>query len=404
VKGLKPTFIAVLAIGLMAGSAVGVVAQDAELLPGVDLVTEEVEPGVFRVVGDGLHDLSGSVFIEYFPAQSDGRVVAGLDGSIWWLGPDGFFRLGEEGIHSWPTDVPADVPVPIFGDYEVGPEGTMWVTSSLVGSDLGVALRSFDGDSWTTRRKRPAKGTFGGVEIQQDGTVWVAERTGKHGTTWRVVRLDADGWEVLPGKIERLSNLDMSVAQDGGQEVWVMAPMQRLQRHDGSRWSVQQVPQSRLAPARLKNARRATVAPDGQTLWVLLRSGRELARFGGSNWKVYEVPDGGASSSRAYGAFFEAARDGSLWFNPIRPSDVACDGVANVDGDTVRYFLRDHCVYAMDIAPDGSVWLQAGENQGDPSLLWTSEMTDAPVDILLAQLSFPVHTYVITPEAVAVTE
>ena len=33
--------------------------MNPDLLPGVDLVTEEVEPGVYRVVDDGLRDLSG---------------------------------------------------------------------------------------------------------------------------------------------------------------------------------------------------------------------------------------------------------------------------------------------------------------------------------------------------------
>jgi hypothetical protein len=39
----------------------------------------------------------------------------------------------------------------------------------------------------------------------------------------------------------------------------------------------------------------------------------------------------------------------------------------------------------MDVAPDGSVWLQAGEPRDDPSL----------------GRDVPIHTYVITPEAVA---
>jgi len=46
-----------------------------DLLPGVDLVTEEVEPGVYRVVSDGVRELE-------WPATQDTSLIAGLDGSV----------------------------------------------------------------------------------------------------------------------------------------------------------------------------------------------------------------------------------------------------------------------------------------------------------------------------------
>ena len=66
----------------------------------------------------------------------------------------------------------------------------------------------------------------------------------------------------------------------------------------------------------------------------------------------------------------------------IDRSDTECDGVASFDGAAWTHYLRDHCIYAMDIAPDGTVWVQAGERP-------THQDFGA------------VATYVIRPEAVA---
>ena len=92
---------------------------------------------------------------------------------------------------------------------------------------------------------------------------------------------------------------------------------------------------------------------------------------------------------RDFANVFEVARDGSLWFNThtaavSESSAPECDGIINFDGDTVRHFLRDLCVYAMDIAPDGTVWLQASDS-------WEPEQPEPA----------PVHAYAITPAAVA---
>ena len=61
----------------------------SDIVPGVDLVTEEVEPGVLRVVSDGVRELSA-------PANRDeGKVVVAPDGNVWVFGTDGFYRLGD---------------------------------------------------------------------------------------------------------------------------------------------------------------------------------------------------------------------------------------------------------------------------------------------------------------------
>ena len=46
----------------------------ANLLPGVDLVAEEVSPGIFRVLGDGRNDLSENIW--HVAAAADGNVGA----------------------------------------------------------------------------------------------------------------------------------------------------------------------------------------------------------------------------------------------------------------------------------------------------------------------------------------
>ena len=66
-----------------------------------------------------------------------------------------------------------------------------------------------------------------------------------------------------------------------------------------------------------------------------------------------------------------------------------CDGIVSFDGETVTCFLRDRCIYGMDIAPDGHVWLQGGEPGEVP------RQHGSPTTI---------HTYVITPEAISGTE
>ena len=173
---------------------------------------------------------------------------------------------------------------------------------------------------------------------------------------------------------------------------------QRLHRHDGNDWQVVMTPDA-------GGEMRADAAPDG-TLWVGLSTecgpgtpgnavgeycigaSDLLARFDGTDWEVFDASDGIPRTGhhyRMFWGFFEAAPDGSVWFDPTVADeelvDSDCDGVANFDGEAVRRYLRGMCIYAMDVAPDGAVWLQGAQPAYD----------DPP----------PIDTYVITPEAVA---
>ena len=68
-----------------------------ELLPDVSLVTEQVEPGVFRVLSDGVREPARVADDDdaYLNGILESNIAAGSDGSVWWFGPESFFRLGD---------------------------------------------------------------------------------------------------------------------------------------------------------------------------------------------------------------------------------------------------------------------------------------------------------------------
>jgi hypothetical protein len=144
----------------------------------VDLVTEEVEPGVHRVMSDGLRDLSRTADDEgrYLGGILDGNIVAGLYGSVWWFGREGFFRIGDEGMNRWPARLVERI-APGQVDLEVGPDGTIWLPSRPPERlDSDTTISSYDGASWTTHRlagEGDLTWSFG-VEVQADGSVWTA--------------------------------------------------------------------------------------------------------------------------------------------------------------------------------------------------------------------------------------
>ena len=334
----------------------------SDLLPGVDLVTAEVEPGVYRVVSDGVREPSRTRDDKdrYLGGILDGNVVAGLDGSVCGSG--------------W-TASTASVRRPCI----VGRRGHLWSRRWR-----GAAVKRWALD----------------VEVQQDGTVWMARSTkkgdGSSGVI-RAARLGDNGWEILPGSVKArdLGAGDVILAESGGSDAWLMSGYYLhgpLYRHDGEGWVVEQTPE-------VGGVARAAVGPDG-TLWVRLNAecvsedricgsvSDILARFDGSDWDVHDSSDGipmMGDHYQGFEGFFAVAPDRSVWFNPIgdyERTGSECDGLANFDGQAVRYFLRDRCIFAMDMATDGTVWLQAGDS-ARPG---------------------PIDTYVITPEAVVGTQ
>ncbi len=406
-------------------------ASDA-LLPGLALVTEEVEPGVLRVVSDGSRELTRAVAAA--SEMDDGDIVAGLDGSIWVFGRDGFFRIGSERTYGWDEEPTFQGFEPTFQGAEVAPDGTLWRV-------VGRTLRSFDGEAWTVRRTIRKGDEFIGLVALPDGDIWAAwQGDGDCPTCLRTVvgRLDVDGWtkRVHPfgGKdFGRYRGDAFTVTDDG------MAWLGGWFVYDDDRAAqagllglghgpVCCVPDPMASPPPPGTVLRtadpaASPAPywsqpavgsgdplfgsfaaahDG-ILWQNLRG--SLGRFADGEWTVYSEPDSARvrlppDSRRSpsvrmvetapgdiTGGVIAAAPDGSVW---LWGGPTPCSGLARFDGASSTRYLRDSCIAAVAVAPDGTVWVQAG--------------TGPPEGVGDGWEGSPVETYVIRPEAAAATE
>ena len=353
-----------------------------ELLPGVALDLEAVEPGVFRVDGDGVRDLAR--------ANND-DIVAGPDGSVWLLRPERFFRLGSDEWHEWPTSRSWD------RDFEVAPEGTVWVHA-------GSAIQSFDGQEWTTRQSTDG---VAGLEIAPDGTVWATWLSRSGVEVFGL--LDEDGGRILDSPagglvpIDRgiLSLLPVTDPDDiwatfndgiGGSEVVraVDGVWRRLVDVEGTEATWRRLDEQALGDSPEVGSLVADVGLDG-TVWGVATfldaaadsMENDLYRFDGSAWSRWSLHDIGFEPGPG-DAQFKVAPDGSLWFGvregPFGGTESSCDGVARFDGQTWDRHLAGLCVRAIDITSDGVVWLLAREPDADLR-----------------------HVYVIDPETAAAT-
>ena len=115
--------------------------------------TEEVQPGVLRVIDERVRDLASA---------DDRSIVTGRDGGIWLLSEDGFLRVGTEGTYEWPSGQAASV-----SDFEIAADGIVWTVGA--GEDDLSTIRSFDGERWISHE--PTSDTRA-IEIASDGTVW----------------------------------------------------------------------------------------------------------------------------------------------------------------------------------------------------------------------------------------
>jgi hypothetical protein len=214
-----------------------------------------------------------------------------------------------------------------------------------------------------------------------DGTVWTvglgrrreADRPGTFGYQ------DADGSQYDIGHID--PHWTLMVAESG--DIWALGD--RAADHTLFHWvEGEWHPTERSIPS-------AGIGPEGMVWGV--DADQRLVRFDGgepTTWALHGSAflTHGAGDAEGFRPPIGVARDGSLWLGGLRgplPRTACGGGVGHFDGVTWSRFLPDHCVIALDIAADGSVWLLATES---------GRGATRPL----------VHTYVITPEPVASTE
>ena len=368
----------------------------SDLLPGVDLVTEEVERGVLRLVNDGHRDLT----VMLTPVPGPGRnpedarraatnLVAGLDGSVWVFGPDESYRVGQRATYPATEDSPSFP----WQKAEVDPGGRLW---TLVGSDAETsALRSFGGGSWQTERDDVVA-----FDLEQDGTVWVNADD-------RFIRL-RDGWQT-PQFARDVEDFWLSPVMHGtqvpGDEIEVLVQTREMCLECGlAVWLLQEDGDTHGGPAGMVPAQLDAVDMDEDGDWWIYqhldvplpgpgvtetvaptRTLEYVVHVTGPTFTVYSdaegVPKLGGWGS---GVVFRAARDGSVWLTPS-----ACDGLARFDGEVWLRYLSGRCVYGFDFGPDGTVWVQAASPHGQ------GESAEPE--------PFPVDTFVIRPEVAAST-
>jgi hypothetical protein len=343
----------------------------SDILPGVTLTVEEVEPGVFRVINDGVRDMN----------KTYGSVNVGYDGSIWLFGQSGLLRLGSHETHAWPE----------YGSpgsaFEVVRDGTMWVIRGMYDHFAGASegRRSTDGEEWTVQTC-PQGRSCRAFTVAPDGTAWATWRDdiGR----WRVGHLGPSGWQPLDGTPRGTGTMKgyrRLFVTDTGDIYGTEKLGNPLFHHEDGDWEWFAEGYGHI-----------DAGHDG-TLWHDGNDG--LNRFADGEWTRWTSADlpairHGFVLDRdpwpwLYEHEFSVAPDGSLWFSLWQKGAKGvgghdCDGLARFDGATFDRFLRGRCTKSMDIAPDGSVWLRAH---------------DADLELVR---SFDL--YVITPEAVSAAE
>jgi len=366
-------------------------SPETDLLPGVDLVTEEVEPGVERIVSDGIRDLSGiGPRNAQSHAEKDGLAVA-PDGAVW-MHPGGdetktLIKLGDPGSFPALSEV--------WPELRFSADGVLW------GHDR-LAIHRLGGAGWSEVAGRSP------WDVDADGAVWSALDGANVG------RLDASGWQEYPIDLDPFDDEFRQLLEDYGEDPdaagrrpyfedlavdtngevwaalavtdWAMAPMVLL-RYDGEAWSL-------VDPLGLGGYRSVgllDVGPDG-TLWMYLDTGKDprfdpekddgnepdrhyLARLADDRWTVFSEEDGVVdlwARGEAPG-LLRVDHEGTVWMQP--QGDGVPQGVRVFDGKTWRHYLDGHDVIDIEFAPDGRAWVLTSDD-----------------------------LYVITPEAVAATE
>jgi hypothetical protein len=384
----------------------------SDILPGVDLVTEEVEPGVYRVVNDGVRDLvaepprvlalaPGGDVILFTEANGESGVL------------QRFYTLGERGEEVLGADG-GDI---YWFDAALDDAGNLIARLDDDTFDSGFGrFGYFDGDTWTEPTWPNGSAKVSAVELAPDGAAWVTRAS--TGPWPRVARIEDGDWTVLPMIDDGSSGRylggpnNFAVAPDG--TVWFASSgegsgdlpkdTKGLLHFDGQRWLVPELP---IEPA-IDQFGPLAIGPDG-TLWVYATEGPfsnlpHLLRLRDGEWTVFTEADGVPHlvGFQTFGARLAVDGAGTLWIAidgdpvgldtlppPLGPSDPP-HGVLSFDGSTWRQYLKGQHVNRVEIADDDSVWATS-----------LRDCTDKPGDECGG--AWNGGLYVITPEAVAAT-
>ena len=351
------------ALGIVVLSSTTAVAADEgtpDLLPGVDLVTEEVEPGVYRVLSDGVRDLTRRVQDVAVTPTGDVWVEQGTsrDWDIIRLGEPGVSRaLGRERpwdlftLDGAPTvtrpGLPAYPPIPWrtfdgeswvdheptgcdhqqrWGQGGITADGQCWWQLEPLGrgvypiDDSGDAPRDDSGEARSVVLDgvgSTADRFMSSVDVTDDGTLWATVHSSETSKFEGLVRYDGETWEFIP--------YDAALEPEAGNR-------RRPESHialgpDGRVWAVDIYHH----PAGNKSAFVVRVW-DGED-WMTLGPVEAPQRFG---------------SPRTDARFLD---DGSVWL---------LDGVLVVDDDGLRTQDLPGVPGDVEFGPDGSAWTIAG--------------------------------------------
>ena len=322
-------------------------------MPG--MVTEEVEPGVLRVINDGVRDLGSVEAMDIVAGYDDGTGPPGKTTSS-----DSAVTVSTSGPADWGTCRGDDFEVtPPWHDFEVTADGMVWAAMETDADlesepqDSGVNLWSSYGSEWEPHkldlsprlvdRRSPRTapcGPYGSPTRQARQRRCSPATSGRMSGRW---------WWSWPNP-----GSSPYVSDEG--DVWAFggAQMMGMQVHrfvdgvwldDGPQWAS------------------GDVGPDG-TVWVNSSGG--FQRFDGAEWSPFGMPDWRWGSD--WGDV-RVAPDGSVWVaarldvpgGQVPVCGEGVGGVARFDGVTWSPHLPGRCVAAFDIAGDGSVGVLADD-------------------------------------------
>jgi hypothetical protein len=437
---------------LLAG---GSMPQPPDLLPGVALVTEEVEPGVFRVLNDGTdNDLDPAALLG---GSGTVQVVAGQDGSVWIRdaqpGDDWLFQPGEDRLFRLGTGRAADATRlhDHWPDLSIAPDGTLWALGDSARNDdigTGAQLFSLSGGEWTPHDV-PKGATLTGIETPVDGSVWASWSVGPD-TGPRCPNGGDGGGRLAVGQlldgewVEEAIEPETLVGDGGSLAIGpdgtaLLGTTYFNSCHEGSWIGIAERGEDGWIPSLTAEPAGDPVVPgigliaigsDG-TAWAYqdlsihddtadpIWNPRLLRRTGG-DWEVLGEDESVPAliGTQTWGSRMTASPDGRLWIALDGPwaldwhrdwgkksiaatLDGPCAGVLSYDGATWTHHLAGACAADISAAPNGAVWVTVADLDPD----WIDEaFQDDPERALRLREAVstapPAGVYVITPVAV----